>query len=215
MIRAALRWRTFNFAWTMAPLVALSAQATDADLSGGIAPQVMVKVYDSAHVSARALTKAETHAAGIFWKVGIKVTWVADLMAPDVKKRSASQSWNPAYLQLRIWPHSLMRPKVIGSDTLGFCISMEEGDAVVLSEEVQNFAEWIRFGDTANLLGLAMAHEMGHVLLRTLGHSGGGIMQARWRPKDLRDSEQGLLLFTPEQGHLMRNDVVRRMGYSA
>jgi len=88
---------------------------------------------------------------------------------------------------------------------------MEEGDVVVLSDEVQNFAQWIRFGDTANLLGLAMAHEMGHVLLRTLGHSGEGIMQARWRPKDLRDSEHGLLLFTPEQGQLMRNEVARRV----
>jgi hypothetical protein len=58
-----------------------------------------------------------------------------------------------------------------------------------------------------------MAHEIGHVLLRTLAHSRAGIMQARWRPKDLRDSEQGLLLFTSEQGRFMRNEVLRRMRY--
>jgi hypothetical protein len=211
MIRAALRWLTLNFVWTVAPLVALSVQVTEAELSGAGAPQVTVKVYNSAHVSARDLAKAKAQATGIFWKVGIKLTWVPDFMVPEVKAGSASQTWNSAYLQLRIWRHFHIKSKVIGSDTLGFCISMEEGDAVVLSDEVQNFAQWIRFGDTANLLGLAMAHEIGHVLLRTLGHSGEGIIQAPWRPKDLRDSEHGLLLFTPEQGQLMRNEVARRM----
>jgi len=211
MIRIISGWLLLNLVWTLASFPPLSAQASEAQVRSGIDPQVTVKIYNSAHVAARDLAKAEAQVGGIFQKAGIKVTLVDDLTTQEAQKHSASQTWNPSYLQLRIWPHSLARPKVIGSDTLGFCISMEEGDAVVLSDEVRNFAEWIRFGDAANLLGLAMTHEIGHVLLRTLLHSHGGIMQARWRPTDLRDSEQGLLFFTSEQGRLMRNEVLRRM----
>ena len=149
MIRIISGWLLLNLVWTLASFPPLSAQASKAQARSGIDPEITVKIYNSAHVAARDLAKAEAQVGGIFQKAGIKVTWVDDLTTQEAQKHSASQTWNPSSLQLRIWPHSLARPKVIGSDTLGFCISIEEGDAVVLSDEVRNFAQWIRFGDAA------------------------------------------------------------------
>ena len=89
-------------------------------------------------------------------------------------------------------------------------LSLEESHAGVLFDAIQDLAA-SRFTDPANLLGLAMAHEMGHLLLQSAAHSAAGIMRAQWLPKDLRDAEGGFLMFTREQDRLMRNEVRRRM----
>jgi hypothetical protein len=40
--------------------------------------------------------------------------------------------------------------------------------------------------DAASLLGLAIAHELGHLLLGTTSHSVSGLMRAEWSPDDIR-----------------------------
>jgi hypothetical protein len=127
------RWFV-NVAWTViTPFPQLPAQANNADVSSGIATQtgsvlqITVSVYNSAQVSMRDLAEAEAQAASIFQKSGIKVTWVTGLMVREVNQPSASGTWTAAHVHLRIWTRSMARPKVIGSDVLGFCISMEKG----------------------------------------------------------------------------------------
>jgi hypothetical protein len=58
------------------------------------------------------------------------------------------------------------------------------------------------------ILGHAIAHEIGHVLLRTSGHSSTGIMRAQWTAEDLRRAARGQLLFTPEQSELIRAEIL-------
>jgi len=100
---------------------------------------------------------------------------------------------------------------MIDSDALGFCTSIEGGQAVVLFDAIRSLVG-SRFSNPANLLGLAMAHEMGHILLRSVNHSTVGIMRARWLPNDLHDAETGSLVFTREQADSMQNEVRRRVG---
>ena len=60
-------------------------------------------------------------------------------------------------------------------------------------------------------LGPAIAHEIGHLLLRSNAHSAAGVMQPCWRGKDLHQASQGLLLFTAEQAEFIRAEVIQRM----
>jgi hypothetical protein len=53
---------------------------------------------------------------------------------------------------------------MIDSDALGFCTSIEGGQAVVLFDAVRSLVR-SRFSNPADLLGLAMAHEIGHILM--------------------------------------------------
>jgi hypothetical protein len=99
---------------------------------------------------------------------------------------------------------------MIDSDALGFCTSIEGGQAVVLFDAVRSLVR-SQFSNPADLLGLAMAHEIGHILLRSVNHSTAGIMGARWLPKDLHDAQTGSLVFTREQVESMQNEVRRRM----
>ena len=49
------------------------------------------------------------------------------------------------------------------------------------------------------ILGGVIAHELGHLLLGSDGHSASGIMQPRWDPNQVRLLMMGTLQFTPEQ----------------
>jgi hypothetical protein len=62
------------------------------------------------------------------------------------------------------------------------------------------------------ILGCAIAHEIGHLLLGPHGHSSAGIMLGQWEPKQIRHATMGYLLFTSQQAKLMRAEARRRMG---
>jgi len=188
-----------------------SSQSPGAELKIKPALQVRVQVYNGARVSSRDLLRAEEGAARVFKKANITVVWTAASMPTALDPEAAHEQWVPGDLQLRIWTRSLARPSMIDSDALGFCTSIEGGQAVVLFDAVRSLVS-SRFSNPADLLGLAIAHEMGHILLRSVDHSTTGIMRPRWLPNDLHDAEKGALVFTREQVDSMRNEVRRRMG---
>ena len=64
---------------------------------------------------------------------------------------------------------------------------------------------------TAQILGYAMAHEIGHLLLNLKTHSDAGIMRASWDGKTMQDACYGYLLFTSQQAGVIRSEVHRRL----
>jgi hypothetical protein len=57
--------------------------------------------------------------------------------------------------------------------------------------------------DVAQVLGHAMAHEIGHLLLPA-GHSATGLMRGDWSKDNLREAVRERLLFTADQAVLIR-----------
>jgi hypothetical protein len=53
--------------------------------------------------------------------------------------------------------------------------------------------------DAATLLGRAIAHEMGHLLLATSAHSAHGLMRPLWSREDLRRGRGADWAFTPQE----------------
>ena len=58
----------------------------------------------------------------------------------------------------------------------------------------------------SDILGHAMAHEIGHLLIGP-SHSQVGIMQAEWTREDLASAARNQLSFTPSQLELLRASV--------
>jgi hypothetical protein len=172
--------------------------------------QVTVFVFNPVHVSSRDLVLAEARAAEIFENVDIRVIWIAGLTAQDAVGHPLGEAWNPADLDLRLWTRQQARGAAIHSNALGYCLSIERGQAIILSDEIQNFAT-IWGIDLADILGVAMAHEIGHLLLRTSSHSPLGVMKAPYLQKDLTSAGRKSLIFTREEGNSMRSEVRRRM----
>jgi hypothetical protein len=157
------------------------------------------------------LRGAEQEAEKIFRYAGIEITWATGILVADVNNNTPSETWNPASLQLRIWTRAMGAKRPTNSEALGFCLSLDDGDAVVLADAIQKRTV---FGATnfVDLLGLAIAHELGHLLLRSPKHAVTGIMRGRWTEKGLAEDDRGFLRFTSGEAQSMRNDVRRRMG---
>ena len=60
------------------------------------------------------------------------------------------------------------------------------------------------------VLGVALAHETGHVLLPPPSHSATGIMQPSWEGDALRHAITGDIAFTPRQSAQMRDHLANR-----
>jgi hypothetical protein len=180
--------------------------------SPGEAPElrVTVNVYNGINLSADELGRAEREAERIFGYAGIQLTWTDGLLGRDVNNGTPSDIWNHPTLQLRIWPRAAAGKRPSGADTLGFCLSLENGDAVVLADAIRKYAV-CGAPSFADLLGLAMAHELGHLLLRSASHSVTGMMRARWTEKGLRDDQRGYFRFTSGEAESIRQEVSRRM----
>jgi hypothetical protein len=58
--------------------------------------------------------------------------------------------------------------------------------------------------DTGTVLGLAMAREIGHVLLRSVGHSQAGIMKSPWTKADIQHAAARLSEFTALESRAKR-----------
>jgi hypothetical protein len=174
------------------------------------AAPITVFVFNSAQISPGDLTKSESLAARIFQKVGIAVTWVTGLTAQRGNDTPAVEKWNPSDLLLRIRESSTVRGIGINHEAVGFCLSLENNEAVVLFDAVANRAALLNV-DSAIPLGVTMAHEMGHLLLQSATHALAGVMKSRWLAEDLTAAERGNLTFTGEEGRSMRNRLRRRI----
>jgi hypothetical protein len=64
-------------------------------------------------------------------------------------------------------------------------------------------------GLTDVILGHAIAHEIGHLLMGA-EHSQVGLMRPRWDKGDIRTAARGRLRFTPAQAEALRGVVARR-----
>jgi hypothetical protein len=173
--------------------------------------EIAVYVYNVAQVSHGMLRSAEHGAAKIFEVAGIKTTWREphSSIPEDLETGSRGDPWIPTNIALKIYTRSMINELQLDEGAMGFVLRFETNSAVILYDRVQNLAEFKRI-DIAPILGIAMAHEIGHLLLRSREHSSQGIMRRNWPSTDLQSGAQARLRFTAEQSRQMRDEVLRR-----
>jgi predicted NBD/HSP70 family sugar kinase len=66
--------------------------------------------------------------------------------------------------------------------------------------------------DRRVLLGRAMAHEIGHLLLNTPGHGKRGLMRARWSTRELRQDVEADWKFMESESAAMRATLATNIG---
>ena len=161
-----------------------------------------VLVFNMARVRSKVLGQAEEEATRIFREVGLELEW---------KECPCSQSAGPGDVILRIIPRLFGSMKAGFRDSdLGFAPTGEEGGvlATIFFHRVEAITKG---GPIAPVLGNAIAHELGHLLLGRNAHSADGIMQAHWSRKVLKLASRGSLHFTTEQAQRMRTRVAARI----
>jgi hypothetical protein len=166
-----------------------------------------ILLYDLAHVGSKTLQQADRIATEIFSNAGVNVRFATvSLTDPselltDFTARPASGCTQPlasAVLRAQILPHA---PVGLPRGTLGYALPCaRRGVQVTLFadsiEEVSHNAYTPSF---CRVLGHVLAHEVGHVLLRSEAHTQDGLMKALWTRSDWQRAAVLAIGFNSEQ----------------
>ena len=166
---------------------------------------VTIRVYSYVLLSEKVLAEAEQEAARVFDKAGVKTLWVECRGSGNRANDEPLCQIPPdlRHLVMRIVPGAWS-----GHDSVfGFAFLSAEGNGaysdVFFACVEQLHREWS--ASVPRVLGHVMAHEIGHLLLGSPGHTRLGIMQRNWHGDELRRIERGTLFFTAEQAQSMRS----------
>ena len=168
--------------------------------------RITVRVLNAAHVPTGTVAEAERTAADIFRKAGVAIGWV-DCEASDACRREPGPS--------EFWLHLLAERSVtLSGDALGYALlthepSDEGSYAAVCWPPVRHLSESMEIGP-GPVLGAAIAHELGHLLLDSHAHSHDGVMAERLRTPELMMASRGELRFDANQVEAIRREIRRR-----
>ena len=190
-------------------LVSLPVESTASATTAAEDIAITIRVYDYAQASPTILALAEREAGRIFGEAGLKVVWLdcAPQHTLSVPQDLCQKAIEAEDVRLRI----LLAPvrNFLQDNVFGFAVS--PALATVYYESALDFAK----NDEGEfefpiVLGCAIAHEIGHLLLGSKAHSVSGVMRAQWEREHIRQALRGAMVFTPSQARLMRAEMERR-----
>ncbi|HMD87165.1 MAG TPA: hypothetical protein VKO18_20950 [Terriglobia bacterium] len=169
--------------------------------------KMSVRVYNYAGSSADTLRLAESDAARIFAKAGVRLEWHECPFPASAESAdpACAAPLAPSDLQLRIVKGVKPMRKHADAEIGGFTL----GNLATVQMEPLLEAGRPTACLPYQMLGRAIAHEFGHALLGP-EHSSRGIMQARWGEGQLGFAAANDLVFAPDQEKALRLAVKGR-----
>lgn len=166
--------------------------------------QVAVRLYAS-DPAFPASPQALEIAATILGDAGVRVTWIS-CGSKGHRDAACDSLMRPTDLAVRLLvcdvdPESSVR-------ALGYAlIDTRQGMGTLATVYVDRVAAlaWESRVDPSVVLGRAIAHEIGHLLMGTTGHSATGLMRALWSRHDLERGRPDEWRFTQMEKAAMRD----------
>ena len=183
---------------------------------------VQVRLYDSAIVPAADQTVALRAAAGVLAAAGLDITWL-------VCGRSDSAG-NPAACTKPLTRDELAvrlvrlpgSPSARGELSMGYSLIDTGLAGGSLATVYVDRVAWLSAQagphaaiDCDTVLGYAIAHEIGHLLLGTNVHGAAGLMRAVWSRAQLQRNNPADWLFTTAEGLAMSTALRQRQLHMA
>jgi hypothetical protein len=169
--------------------------------------RLTVRVYDYVNLPAGARDEIMANAKRVLLQAGVSVEFVQCSRGGEQAGLPACTGpLGPADLVLRIF-----EPKMaVKGEELGYAAMTPEGGAciTVFINPAQEKGRVVSLSN-GTLLGHAVAHEIGHLLLGANSHSPAGIMRSVWRRVDEEWMVKGALLFDKRQAARMQTAVER------
>jgi hypothetical protein len=171
--------------------------------------KIHVRVYDYVQVPSKVLAMAEGQAGMIFREAGVEVTWENSTPPKDPSKANPISPRPPdaAVIDLRIVAHFAPVAGMLRYDSMGFAVPPDT--ATISHAWVEKLAS-LGIAEEYQVLGAAMAHEIGHLFLGPNSHSPVGVMRAGWKEDELLEASQARLTFTSDQARHIRIEVRHR-----
>ncbi|RPI53660.1 MAG: hypothetical protein EHM55_13165 [Acidobacteria bacterium] len=180
------------------------------------AQSVTIRTYNNYGVATDDLAAARPYVDAVFAHAGIEVSWI-DCWYGDKEVAGASarcrQPLQAHEVILRLQAAHPQPGKRYVS--MGFAlVNIAEGVpflATVFPDLVRSVSRDAHL-DFGLLLGRAMAHEIGHLLLDTNRHADRGLMRAGWSHVELRQNVETDWAFGADEIAVIRAAAVRRNG---
>jgi len=175
-------------------------------------PKITVWAFNFAQVSTETWSMAQNVAARIFNHTGIDMVWrdcslsSEGTYAPDCERPQGATE-----IIVRLVPASAATRAQFGDGTLGIASQPEKGTPASASVFYDRVKELAKGGGASIevILGHAVAHEIGHLLLGSNSHSSKGLMRARWSWQDLQQAAGGELQFTRSEVARIREGLLK------
>lgn len=171
------------------------------------ADRIEVAFCNAAQIPEKEIARAEATASYVFGVIGIDIKW-GSCTAPG----STNASVKPRFV-LRLMDHS--QPIASGRwtpDAFGRAYLTPDATAdyaEVYYEPVRQVSVSYQFAERDDILGYAVAHELGHLLLGPR-HTVNGIMSLRWNIEDLQMIRQRRMRFSNAQCSAMHREIQLR-----
>jgi hypothetical protein len=154
------------------------------------AERFVIRTYNTVGVAPKAMTRSREVASVILMGAGLQAVW-----------RDCTEDCGDALAAREVMVRIVAAPQGVVAESLGCAlIDLQHGAgtlATVYSDRINVVAS--RTGvDGGTLLGRAMAHEIGHLLLGTARHSAGGVMRALWSDLELQRGLRTDWAFAPD-----------------
>ncbi len=180
--------------------------------------QLQIRLFNLARVSRRDLSRAEGEVTRIFAEAAIEVHWAegapddraslrTDFSANNTLANGCKVARPARELSVQLLPHA---PPGLAAGTLGYSLPCARFgmDATIFRNQCEDVTYQMQ-ASLNQVLAYAIAHELGHVLLRSREHSRTGLMRARWdKAAWLRATVEGITL-EREQARRMRRELAR------
>ena len=176
-----------------------------------------IRLYNLANAPARTIDQASAVAGQMLAQAGVAVTWEVGSL-DSVEGRLTDMSSSATMTDTRDYlVASVVKgtPATFAPGALGYSLPLagQGAHATIFYERVEKLSLSLQVGpDTGMLLGAAIAHEIGHVLLGSTEHSAEGIMKARWGTPEFRKLACKDLRFASMDATRLRTGVLSRFG---
>jgi hypothetical protein len=180
------------------------------------APAITIRIHDYAGAQRCDLERAQRNVTRTYQRIGVRLTWARTIAAEPGREGPANDLITED-LSIIILNRRMSERRPTARDAMGSAAVGLDGGRIA-------YVHFERVVDTAveaywpldELLGVVVAHELGHLLLPHGSHSADGVMRAQWEVGELRRIGRRRLDFTEEQAALIRERLIReRVAISA
>ena len=171
--------------------------------------EIPIVVYDSGKIGPKTLSSAENLTGEILLAAGLDAKWVAgpiselQRLGTDFTARTPAEcrASNPDLLRVQVVAHA---PAGLPGQALGFSLPCATTgiQVTIYADRVAKVSE-AAAPTFSRVLGYAMAHELGHVLLHSAAHADNGLMKGVWSKSDWQRAAVSMIPFNPAQSRQM------------